>query len=130
MITAHHLKELRLQKNYTQEHLAFELDISQKTYSNIENGTSKLTLELLQKIAGVYNMSLVNLITKLFESDPEVINHIKIINDKKTDAEIYYGVNHNLPIELIASYKARIDDLNKIIKLKDEQIADLRRQVS
>jgi len=54
MIVAQHLKELRIKNNLTQEYLALELDVSQKTYSNIENGTSKITLRQLQKLARIY----------------------------------------------------------------------------
>jgi transcriptional regulator with XRE-family HTH domain len=39
------LRKVRLQKNYTQETTADFLDISQKTYSNIENDKSKLSLK-------------------------------------------------------------------------------------
>jgi DNA-binding XRE family transcriptional regulator len=45
MIAAFHLKELRLEHDYTQEHIAFQLDVSQKTYSSKENGKGKITMK-------------------------------------------------------------------------------------
>jgi DNA-binding XRE family transcriptional regulator len=44
MIAAKHLKDLRLKNSYTQEYLATELGVSQKTYSNLENCAAKITL--------------------------------------------------------------------------------------
>lgn len=50
------LKILRAYHNYTQEYVAFKLDVCQKTYSNIENGKVKIDLLLLQKICLFYNI--------------------------------------------------------------------------
>jgi transcriptional regulator with XRE-family HTH domain len=128
MLAAHHLKKLRIENNYTQEYLALELEVSQKTYSNIENGTSKITLRLLQKIAKLYKINVVNLVTKLFESDPDVMENLKQNNAKTSDMDSHYSVNSILPIELLNAYKGRIEDLNKIIELKNERIDELQRK--
>lgn len=50
------LKELRGTK--TQEELAKLLNLSQKTYSNYENGNSEPNIETLCKIADFYGVSL------------------------------------------------------------------------
>ncbi|MDK7376119.1 MULTISPECIES: helix-turn-helix transcriptional regulator [Weeksella] len=49
------LKELRLSKNYTQEFIAQELDITQKTYSKIENGQVCLSQDKMIKLSKLYN---------------------------------------------------------------------------
>ncbi len=129
MIAARHLKLLRLERNLTQEYIAFELGVSQKTYSNMECGHSKISLKQLHTLANIYQINVVELITKLFESDPKVIDYIKKSNQDRSEIDVYHGVNHNLPMELLKVYKERIEDLTKIILLKDEQIAALQQRL-
>ncbi|APY12859.1 hypothetical protein BWZ22_13375 [Seonamhaeicola sp. S2-3] len=47
------LRTLRLQKGLSQENIAFELGISQKAYSKIENGESSLSHDKMIKIAEI-----------------------------------------------------------------------------
>jgi transcriptional regulator with XRE-family HTH domain len=47
------LRELRLKKGFSQENIAFELGISQKAYSKIENGKVCINNEKLVKIAEI-----------------------------------------------------------------------------
>jgi transcriptional regulator with XRE-family HTH domain len=47
------LRELRILKGLSQEYLAMELGISQKAYSNIENGKVNLSHEKLSKISEI-----------------------------------------------------------------------------
>ena len=54
--------ELRKKKNLTQEDLALLLDISDKSVSKWENGTSKPTIENLKKLSSVFDISLDDLI--------------------------------------------------------------------
>ena len=54
--------ELRKKKNLTQEDLAILLDISDKSVSKWENGTSKPTIEHLKKISEIFDVSLDDLI--------------------------------------------------------------------
>lgn len=77
MIAAHQIKELRLQHNYTQNHLATKLRISQKTYSNLETGKSRITLRHLLKLSDVYKMDITELIHLVNKTDTETINTIK-----------------------------------------------------
>ena len=46
----------RLSKNYTQDYMAFSLGISQKAYSKIEAGITKLTVERLLEIASILEL--------------------------------------------------------------------------
>ena len=54
--------ELRKKKNLTQEDLALLLDISDKSVSKWENGSSKPTIENLKKLSSVFDISLDDLI--------------------------------------------------------------------
>lgn len=56
--------ELRKRKNLTQEDLAILLDISDKSISKWENGTSKPTIENLKKISNIFDISLDDLIVE------------------------------------------------------------------
>lgn len=56
------LRTLREIKGYSQEYVANEIDISQRTYSKIENGLAKIDIERLQKIANVLEVDLINIL--------------------------------------------------------------------
>jgi transcriptional regulator with XRE-family HTH domain len=51
------IRKKREQKNYTQEYLAYKLNISQNGYSKIELGYTKITVERLFQIAEVLEIS-------------------------------------------------------------------------
>ena len=52
------LKELRKQKEKTQEDIAKILNVAVSTYRGYENKTSEPTIDTLKKIADFYNVSL------------------------------------------------------------------------
>lgn len=51
------LRFLRLKKELSQENIAFELGISQKAYSKIENGQTTLNHDKLLQIAKILEVS-------------------------------------------------------------------------
>jgi transcriptional regulator with XRE-family HTH domain len=51
------LRDLRLSKKMTQESVAFELGISQKAYSKIENGHVCLAEKKIPKLCEVFNVT-------------------------------------------------------------------------
>lgn len=64
------LRQLRLQKGYSQEYMASQIGISQSAYARIENDCTPLTLKRLQKIATVLGTSL-SLLVNPKNSNPE-----------------------------------------------------------
>lgn len=52
------IKLLRTRKYYTQEYVANYLCICQKAYSNYELGYNKISLELLIKLAQLYDVDM------------------------------------------------------------------------
>lgn len=56
------LRILREVHNYTQEYVANVLDIAPNTYGLMEKGETKFNLERLERLAGLYNMDLVDLL--------------------------------------------------------------------
>jgi len=130
MIAAQHLKDLRLEKNYSQEAIALELGISQKTYSNIENGKTKIYLRQLYLLAEVYDMNVIDLAKGLFQVDDAIVAEIRQEHKELTNEEIYNGINSNLQIELLESYKERLNEQKEIIKMQEEKIKSLEDQLN
>lgn len=56
MSVSEKIKNLRVRNNFTQEYVANELNISQSTYSSLENGTSKLNIEKAEMLGSLYNI--------------------------------------------------------------------------
>jgi transcriptional regulator with XRE-family HTH domain len=56
------IRKRREERNYTQEYLAYKLNISQNAYSKIELGYTKITVERLFQIAEVLETSAVGLL--------------------------------------------------------------------
>jgi len=50
------LRVIREFRNYSQEHIAGKLGISQNSYSRIENNQTKLTAERLKQLAAILNV--------------------------------------------------------------------------
>ncbi len=69
MNVGENIKNLRELKNYSQNAVAKMLDVSQKTYSNIENAGNNITIELIEKIAKILNVSF----SKVIELNSEAI---------------------------------------------------------
>jgi transcriptional regulator with XRE-family HTH domain len=129
MIAAQHLKDLREEKNYTQEYLATELDISQKTYSNMENGKSRIFLHQILKLAEVYKMNPVALTERLFETSPSDIKRIEKNHPEASSYEINHGINSHLPFEYIAELKQTVDELRELNAYKEKKIQELKKQL-
>lgn len=56
------IRNKREAKNYTQEYLAYKLEISQNAYSKIELGYTKITVERLFQIAEILEINPVELL--------------------------------------------------------------------
>ncbi|WP_407404390.1 helix-turn-helix domain-containing protein [Chryseobacterium sp.] len=50
------IRKIRRGKDYTQEYMAFEMGISQKAYSDIENSKVKINLDILTKISAILDI--------------------------------------------------------------------------
>ncbi len=114
MEVADKIRKLRVQKGYSQEYLADRLGISQKTYSNIEAGKSRLDIRLLDDLAEVLEVG----VEELLFSD-------KTINQVNKDNAVGYGYVETLHIlseKLIEQYEKRIELLEKEIENLKKQI--------
>ncbi|WP_232509112.1 helix-turn-helix domain-containing protein [Chryseobacterium sp. StRB126] len=52
-ICGQNIRKIRRSRDLTQEYMAFEMGISQKAYSDIENSKVKINLEILTKISDI-----------------------------------------------------------------------------
>jgi transcriptional regulator with XRE-family HTH domain len=57
------LRQLRMNKVYSQEYVAEMLAVSQKTYSNMENDKTSISTEVLKKIAEEYKVDMIELLS-------------------------------------------------------------------
>ncbi|NAW50763.1 helix-turn-helix domain-containing protein [Elizabethkingia argentiflava] len=51
------IRQIRRNKDYTQEYMALELGISQKAYSDLENGKVRMNMSTLLKVAEILEIS-------------------------------------------------------------------------
>jgi transcriptional regulator with XRE-family HTH domain len=67
------IKNLRELRNLNQKAMAERLEVSQKTYSNIENAGNNITIEVIEKVAKVLEVNF----NKILELNAEAIfnNH-------------------------------------------------------
>ena len=64
-IVGQRLQLLRLEKNLTQEQMSEKLHLSTSAYCKIEYGETDLTLTRLNKIAEIFDMSAIELFSKI-----------------------------------------------------------------
>jgi transcriptional regulator with XRE-family HTH domain len=117
------LRKLRMDKGYSQEYLAEVLNISQKTYSNMEIDKSSISVDTLKKIAAEYNVDLMEIL-----SDERVI----VQHNNSHDNSTFQGgiiINH-LSDELLTQLKERIEDLKVIVAEKDKRIESLEKRLN
>jgi len=62
------VKELRIENNLTQQQIADKIGIKQSTYSGYENGTYYPQLDILDKIANVFKVSIDYLVGFAFDA--------------------------------------------------------------
>jgi len=105
------VKKTRYEKNYSQDHIAKKLGITQKAYSKIENNETKLNVDTLTQIAEILEVD----VASFFSS-----NEKPILNDFSTRTGGDNVIYKNNSIE-------KIEELYKeIIKAKDSEIETLK----
>ncbi len=123
MVIGNKLRKLRMGKGYSQEYLAEVLEVSQKTYSNMENNKSSISIETLKKIAEEYKIDLIELL-----SDDKVI----VQNNSSRESSTFQGgiiINH-MSEELLNQMKDRIEELKETILEKNKHIELLEKRLN
>jgi transcriptional regulator with XRE-family HTH domain len=105
------LRVFRTEKGYTQEKIADLLQISQASYSNLENNIGKVDLKTIQKISEIYEIDLVSLLNQ------DGVNFNQNLNTSNND-----NIINQLTEKLIEQYETRLKEKDKIIaKLKSRR---------
>ena len=65
------IKALRCARNFTQEQVADQIGISRQKYARIESGVNSITLDILSKVAKVFDVTIGD-ITKILDETPAV----------------------------------------------------------
>lgn len=104
------IRKIRTMLGYSQQFVAQELEISQKHYSQIENGQVDISLSTFYLIAEALN---VTPITLLGFSDEKVFNNINHITNNEQVSQTQY--NAVLLKEIQALY-------GRMLEVKDQQI--------
>ena len=101
------VKYFREQKNWTQEHIASKLHISQNSYSRIESGVSKLTVDRLLEIAEILRVNVSDLIGN------------EVINGDSTESFEKFRVNDSINSKIVTiegivyGIKLELDEIKK-----------------
>ena len=111
------LRKLRIEKEYNQEYVAFNLEVSPKTYSNMENNKSSISIATLEKLAKLYDKNIFEIL-----SDDKVVFQNNTLSDTSSMQGI---VNYNTSEELIKQLKERITDLKSELSSKEKRIENL-----
>lgn len=106
---ASRIKILREINNYTQEYVANTLGISQNTYSLLEKGETKLTIERLEQLANLYNLDLIDMIRNSDQTFVHSISnsaglfsdHVTINQMAEGEREIYLKTIQRMENEII-----------------------------
>ena len=69
---AKHLRELRKVNNYTQDYVASALGVIRQTYSHYETGKRTPNSEMLYKLAGLYDISVDDLLHLSIDLDKNI----------------------------------------------------------
>jgi len=125
------LKGLRKERNLTQEQMSEMLNLSTSAYCKMEYGQTDLTLTRLNQIAEIFNMSAIELFSKM-----EGGNNFEIIGTGSVGAT--YGnsttINNNVEncgsevMELIKANNKIIDLLSKRIDELEKKIIELNKK--
>jgi transcriptional regulator with XRE-family HTH domain len=98
------IRKIREIKGYTQEYMSAKMEISQRTYSKIENNDIKLDWDRIQSIS------------KILEVDPlQLVSFDEtLIFENCTQSGKFEVFNNNhFPSELKAVYEQRIEELKQ-----------------
>lgn len=116
------LRMLREINNYTQEYVANVLDIAPNTYSLLEKGQATLSIDRVERLATLYNMSTADLITL---SDQNFFG--TITNSATHNVSDAITINNGIAEEERLLYKetiARLEEQNDKLMVLLEKLSD------
>lgn len=109
------IRLVRETHNWSQEEMADKLSMSTNGYAKIERGETQMNIPKLEKIAKIFDMDLVELLSV---SDKSVVYQV---NENSTHSSNYYGSSQELTAE--------IEKLKLALVHKDELLAQQAREM-
>jgi len=116
------IRSLRHSKGYSQDYVAAKLNISQNTYSKIESGQTKLTVDRAKQIADLYEIEP----EFFFQNDASIVNYNNGTYSKAI-ANIYTETYHESP-NLSEETRQLIADQREQIKFLMEELENCRKE--
>lgn len=118
---ASRIRRLRETKGYSQEYIAAKLNIPQNTYSRLENGDTKISLDRLFSLSDILEETIYNILDlpayQQYNDSKQQIGNKNIWNNGLADAEINpYVIALDAKEQHIKSLQAHIETLVKIKK--------------
>lgn len=114
------IKKVREIKNFTQEHMAKKLNISQSTYSTYENPSADITPDLLDQIASILNVKP----EQIEKFDEQIIFSNNTISDNSNLIENYCSTVNKYIIdsEIEKLYKRNIELLEQKVAALEKEL--------
>lgn len=122
---AHKLKLLREVHNYTQEYVADALEISQNTYSLIEKGETKLTIDRLARLSELYRMDIVDLIRLNEQTYIHTITHSQGVCSQQVTINQMSEEERKLYQNTISRLEKENERLHKLLDKLSERLSHL-----
>ncbi|MCA4897335.1 MAG: helix-turn-helix domain-containing protein [Bacteroidota bacterium] len=105
------LKKLRLDRQYSQENIAYQIGLSPSGYGKIERGQADLTISRIEQIANVFGLTasqIISMADKYNLPDDEMANQIQKL---KNDVDILSSCYLRLQADHEALRK-KVEDMN------------------
>lgn len=119
------IRSIRKTQQLSQEYMAEKLGIATSSYAKIERGTTKLSLDKLQKISEIFNMDTVELLS----ADRGLV---LLVNENGDYSANYYSTNEAVLTELekakitIQYQQKLLDNKDELLMQKDNEITALK----
>lgn len=113
------LREARKRKNYSQEYVAEKVHTSRQTVMRWENGTSEPSIEIIKKLAELYDVS-INYLLEISETSKEGIQESSNHSDlplKETQTEYHYEIFFFLILSILSVAVAPVGLLISIVSI-------------
>lgn len=111
------IRSVRTEKGLSQQDVAVMLKISDNTYRKIENNDTSPNLNLLEKIAKVFDKTILD-----FLPEEQII-----INQKNNKGSVVYSAfvyNQQLSEKVIEQYENRLNEKDEVISLLREILSE------
>jgi transcriptional regulator with XRE-family HTH domain len=103
------IRTIRELRNFTQDHMASQLNMSVSNYSNIENGKTDLTLTRLEQIAGILHIDYKQILSLNPAQILNVGNYSRIRNT--------YIINNDMRDELVKQLQIKDEQINRLLAI-------------